>query len=471
MKRVLIIGAGSAGKMVASEILNKRDISLKFSVAGFLDDNNELTSCMGLPVFGPLSCAKDTIKSQGIDEVIIAIPSAGKDVIQKIFLELSGTEAAVKIVPGIFEIIEGKVSYSQIRSIQPSDLLGREEVGFDLDRISPFYEGKTVLVTGAGGSIGREIFMHLFKLPVKKVIAFGHGENSIHSLIVDISQDSRFDYCIGDVRDIEKLIYEFGRYRPAIIFHAAAHKHLPLMEDYPDEAVKTNIIGTYYTSLASIQAAVRDFIFVSTDKAVNPTSVMGATKRAAEKIVLSLNKMQNVTNFRLTRFGNVLGSRGSVIPVFARQIEKGEKITVTHPDITRYFMSISEAARLVIKAATEPQGKIFVMDMGRPIRILDLAKSLLSVYGYSESNFHIEFSGLRRGEKMHEELSYSREKLKPSAFEKLFLSQEDFTPLSREEIIAMVTELAEAAEKNNRAFIYSKLGKFVQEFKYNEQEV
>jgi FlaA1/EpsC-like NDP-sugar epimerase len=243
------------------------------------------------------------------------------------------------------------------------------------------------------------------------------------------------------------------------------------MENYPDEAVKTNIIGTYYTSLASIQAGVRDFIFVSTDKAVNPTSVMGATKRAAEKIVLSLNKMQNVTNFRLTRFGNVLGSRGSVLPVFARQIEKGEKITVTHPDITRYFMSISEAARLVIKAATEPQGKIFVMDMGRPIRILDLAKSLLSIYGYSESNFHIEFSGLRKGEKMHEELSYSREKLKPSAYEKLFLSQEDFTPLSREEIIAMVTELAEAAEKNNRAGIYSKLGKFVHEFKYDEQEV
>ncbi len=464
MKRVLIIGAGSAGQMVASEIRNKKDISLKYTVVGFLDDNKELVSCLGLPVFGPLSGAREAIVSNGIDEVIIAIPSAGKDVIQKIVSDLSGAEALIKIVPGIYEIIEGSVNYGQIRAIQPSDLLGREEVGYDFDKIFPFYNGKTVLVTGAGGSIGRELFLQLFKLPIKKAVAFGHGENSIHSLIVDIGHDKRFDYCIGDVRDIEKLIFEFGRYRPDIVFHAAAHKHLPLMEDYPDEAVKTNIVGTYYTALASIQAGVHDFIFVSTDKAVNPTSVMGATKRAAEKIILSLNRMQSVTNFRLTRFGNVLGSRGSVIPVFTRQIEKGERLTVTHPDMTRYFMSVSEAARLMLKAATEPLGKIFVMDMGRPIRILDLAKSLLSIYGYNEKNFPIDFSGLRKGEKMHEELSYSHEQLKPSAYEKLFLSREDFIPLCREDIISMVTELADAAEKNDRNSIYSKLGKFVSEF-------
>ena len=465
MKRVLIIGAGSAGRMVASEIKNKKDIAGKFTIAGFLDDSREISSCMGYPVFGRLSDARDKIKSEGIDEVIIAIPSAGKDVIQKILKDLSGTDAEVRIVPGIFEIIEGKVNYSQIRAIQPSDLLGREEVGFDLEKISPFYNGKTVLVTGAGGSIGREIFLQLFKLPIKKAVAFGHGENSIHSLIVDLKNDSRFDYCIGDVRDLEKLIHEFGRFKPDIIFHAAAHKHLPLMEDYPDEAVKTNIIGTYYTALAAIQSGVRDFIFVSTDKAVNPSSVMGATKRAAEKIVLSLNKLQSVTKFRLTRFGNVLGSRGSVIPVFTRQIERGESITVTHPEMTRYFMSIPEAARLVIKAATVPSGKIFVMDMGRPIRILDLAKSLLSMYGYDESNFPIEYTGLRKGEKMYEELSYSLEKLKPSAYEKLFLSQEDFVPLTREQIIEMITELAGEAEKFDRDGICSKLEKFVGEFK------
>jgi FlaA1/EpsC-like NDP-sugar epimerase len=242
------------------------------------------------------------------------------------------------------------------------------------------------------------------------------------------------------------------------------------MEDYPEEAIKTNIIGTYYTALAAIQAGVRNFIFVSTDKAVNPTSVMGASKRAAEKIVLSLNKIQNVTNFRITRFGNVLGSRGSVIPVFIRQIEKGQSLTVTHPEMTRYFMSISEAARLVIKAATELRGRIFVMDMGRPIRIIDLAKSLLSIYGYSGSDLPIDFSGLRKGEKMHEELSYSMETLKPSSYERLFLSYEDFTPLCREDIIAMVSELSRAAEKNNREEIYAGLGKFVKEFKPGSPE-
>jgi FlaA1/EpsC-like NDP-sugar epimerase len=464
MKRVLIIGAGSAGQMVASEILNKKDISRKYTIAGFLDDRGDNSPVMGLPILGKIYDAPSVIMNNAIDEVIIAIPSAGKEVIQRILAVLSLTQTPVRIVPGIFEIIEGKVQYSQIRDIQPSDLLGREEVGLDLDRISPFYKGKTVLVTGAGGSIGREIFLHLLKLPIKRAVAFGHGENSIHSLIVSQSNDDRFEYCIGDIKDIQKLLHEFSRFKPDIVFHAAAHKHLPLMEEYPDEAVKTNIIGTYYTALASIQSGVRDFVFVSTDKAVNPSSVMGATKRVAEKIVLSFNEMQDVTRFCITRFGNVLGSRGSVIPVFTEQIEKGGPITITHPEITRYFMSIPEAARLVIKAATVPDGKIFVMDMGRPIRILDLAKNLLKIYGYSEQDIPIIFTGLRKGEKMHEELTYSRDALKISGYDRLFISGEDFKFLRRDDIKSMITELSESAENFNASSILPALRKYIPEY-------
>ncbi len=464
MKKVLIIGAGSAGRMVASEIINKSEISRKYSIAGFLDDGDFKEDVMGLPVLGRIYDAPSIIMNKAIDEVIIAIPSAGKEVIQRILSVLSLTQTPARIVPGISEIIEGDVQYSQIRDIQPSDLLGREEVGLDLEKISHFYDGKTILVTGAGGSIGREIFLQLFRLPIKRAVAFGHGENSIHSLIVSTGKDRRFSYCIGDVKDINKLLHEFSRFKPDIVFHAAAHKHLPLMEDYPDEAVKTNVIGTYYTALASIQSGVKDFVFVSTDKAVNPSSVMGATKRAAEKIILSFNELQDVTRFRLTRFGNVLGSRGSVIPVFTKQIENGGPITVTHPEMTRYFMSIAEAARLVIKAATVPLGKIFVMDMGRPIRIFDLAKNLLKMYGLDEDKIPIVFTGLRKGEKMHEELTYSGRDLIPSDYEKLFISGEDFKVMCRDDIKEMVSNLSDSAEKYSEGEILSILCKYIPEY-------
>ncbi len=468
MKNILIIGAGSAGQMTASEIIKKKDIAAKYRIAGFLDDRDGLSECMGKPVLGKIADAQEIIAKHSIDEVIIAIPSAGKDVIQRIVSVLSKTQAVVKIVPGIYEIIEGNVLYNQIRRIQPSDLLGREEVGFDLEKISPFYNNKTVLVTGAGGTIGRDIFLHLLGLPIKKAIAFGHGENSIHSLIVKVGSDPRFQYCIGDIRDLEKIRYELKRFKPDVLFHAAAHKHLPLMEDYPDEAVKTNVFGTYYTALAAIQAGVKEFVLVSTDKAVKPTSIMGATKRAAEKVILSLNHLQKVTHFRLTRFGNVLGSSGSAIPVFANQIENGGPLTVTHPEITRYFMSIGEAARLVIKAATVEGGKIFVMDMGRPIRILDLAKNLIKLYGYTEDEIKIIFTGLRKGEKMHEELSYSHESLKPSVYEKLFISDEDFVPLNEEELRTMISEFAEAADGYNEDEIKKVIKKYVPEYQGKE---
>ncbi|HPO49566.1 MAG TPA: nucleoside-diphosphate sugar epimerase/dehydratase, partial [Spirochaetota bacterium] len=399
-----------------------------------------------------------------INEAIIAIPSATKELINKILVALENTKVTIKIVPGFYEIIEGKVLYNQVRDIEPSDLLGREEVGFDLDKISTFYRDKVVFVTGAGGSIGSQIFFELFELPVKKVIAFGRGENSIHNLITKMGKDDRFSYVIGDVRDKKKLDRELERFSPDVVFHVAAHKHVPLMEEYPDEAVKNNIFGTYNLAESSIKNGVKKFIFVSTDKAVNPTSVMGATKRISEKIILSLNKRQDRTKFQLTRFGNVLGSRGSVIPIFKEQIEKGGPITITHKDMTRYFMSIREAARLVIKSASLETGKIFVLDMGSPVKIVELAKNLIKLYGYAEDEIPIVFSGIRPGEKLYEEILTKNEKLKKSLFEKLFISEENDLFFNEEEIGFILKEFSDVLETFDKEKIKLSLKKYVEEY-------
>ncbi len=367
-------------------------------------------------------------------------------------------------MPGLIEIIEGDVSISQIREIEPSDLLGREEIGFDVDRISPHYEGRTVLVTGAGGSIGSEIILQLLELPVKTAVAFGHGENSIHSLMNRVRDRDRFQYVIGDIRDREKLARELGRFRPDMLFHAAAHKHVPLMEDYPDEAVKNNVLGTYRCAAAAVEAGVRQFILVSSDKAVNPSSVMGATKRIAERIVLSLNALQETTRFSLTRFGNVLGSRGSVLPIFREQITGGGPVTVTHPEVTRYFMSIREAARLVVKSATLKAGTIFVLDMGKPVRIMDLAREMIRFCGYTEEEIPIVVTGMRPGEKLHEEVLSQSESLAATAYEKLFISEENGKLPGRAELDEMVREFEEAAGRCDAAGIRSLIKRYVPEF-------
>ena len=340
--------------------------------------------------------------------------------------------------------------------------MGREEVGFDIDKISHYYKDKTIFVTGAGGSIGSQIFKELFELPVKNIVAFGHGENSIHNLIVKMGNDKRFRYVIGDIKDKDKIEYEIGRFKPDIIFHVA-HKHVPLMEDYPDEAVKNNILGTYNVAKASLINSVCKFVFVSTDKAVNPSSVMGATKRISEKIILSLNRDQDKTKFQLTRFGNVLGSRGSVIPIFKEQIEKGGPITVTHKDMTRFFMSLREAARLVIKSATIDTGKIFVLDMGKAVNIVELAKNLIKLYGYNEDEIPIIYTGIRAGEKLNEEIFSNKELLKESHFEKLFVSSEESLFYTNDEIEDMVRNFKNIVEKHNNFDIVALLKKYTKD--------
>ncbi len=464
MKRLLIIGAGEAGEMVAKEILDNPLISGKYRLEGFLDDDQSKKKLLGHPVLGRIGDAPSVIEERGIAEVIIAIPSGSKEIINRVVNSLAGAQVNIKIVPGMYEIIEGRASFSQVRSIEPADLLGREEVGFDLESISDYYRDRSVFVTGAGGSIGSEIFTQILALPVREAVAFGHGENSIHGLITRLGPDPRFRYVIGDVRDPAKVHREMERFRPDIVFHAAAHKHLPLMEDYPDEAVKNNILGTFACALAAMESGVGRFIFVSTDKAVNPTSVMGATKRVAERIVLSLKAAQSKTSFSLTRFGNVLGSRGSVVPIFRAQIERGGPVTVTHPEMTRFFMSIREAARLVVKSASIPEGTVFVLEMGKPVRIADLAREMIRLHGFTEEEIPIIYIGLRPGEKMYEEVLSDREDLNKTRYDKLLVSTREERPLGSRDLSEMVSEVADAAERCDGERIRALLKKYVPEY-------
>lgn len=428
-KNTLIIGAGQAGAMVAEEIQTRTSIKTHYKVIGFLDDNAGIKEAYGYPVFGPVSSIGEVIRLREINLVIIAVPSATSAQINHIFDEIAGLSVTVKIVPGLEEIIKGDVHWRQIRKIKPVDLLGREEVGFDPAELSPSFNNAVVLVTGGGGSIGSEICRQLLNLPVKKVIALGHGENSIFKIKSELMGFSNFSCQISDIQDRNKLSKVITEENVTHVFHAAAHKHVPLMEDFPDEAVKNNIIGTSIVAELSLQFGVRKFVYISTDKAVNPSSVMGASKRIGERLVLGMNG--EATKFIVTRFGNVLGSRGSVLPLFINQIEKGGPLTVTHRDMERYFMSIREAARLVIKAVTLDSGKLFILDMGSPRKIYDIAEKLIKLYGFTTDEIPIQITGLRPGEKMTEELLTFGENLKSTKFSKLSVSDQDDHALTR----------------------------------------
>lgn len=455
MKTVIVIGAGSAGQMIVHELLHNTKKKNKYSIVGYLDDNNALIGQLfeGIPVLGKISDVADFVQKYNADTIYVAIPSASSVQIMRILESLYTVKAKIKIVPGMIEIIEGCATSSQLRPIKPGDLLGREEVTFDIEKLLPYYKDKTVFITGAGGSIGSELLQQILCLPVRKIVAFGHGENSIHTLIQTVGGEPRFEYIIGDIRDSDKLMCEVQRVKPDIIFHAAAHKHVPLMEEYPDEAVKNNIIGTYNCCLAAIEGNVKKFVLISTDKAVKPSSVMGASKRIAEQIVLSMNSKKSKTHFILTRFGNVLGSRGSVVPVFQRQIQAGGPVTVTHPEMTRFFMSIREAARLVIKAASLKNGNIFILDMGQPVKIIDLARSMILLSGHTIDEIPIKISGIRPGEKLTEEILTDTEKLCKTDFEKLFISEEKNVFYEADELKLLIDDFLTVAQTYDKAAI------------------
>ncbi|HGH7179066.1 TPA: polysaccharide biosynthesis protein [Bacillus luti] len=408
-KRTLIIGAGSAGTMVVRQLQHNKEADL-YPIA-FVDDdrNKQKLEIYNVPVVGTTEHIQKLVEDNDIEHIIIAIPSLNRKQINEIFEKCTKTKAKTQIVPMLEDLLDGKVSVNEVRDVRVEDLLGREPVQLDDACIGEKIAGKTILVTGAGGSIGSEICRQVMKYKPAKIVLLGHGENSIYN----IEMEMRVTYGdlvaitteIADVQDRHKIFEIMKKHQPYIVYHAAAHKHVPLMERNPEEAVKNNIFGTKNVAEAADTFKVNTFVMVSTDKAVNPTNVMGATKRFAEMLVQHMAAVSTGTRFVAVRFGNVLGSRGSVIPLFKKQIQKGGPITVTHPDMIRYFMTIPEASRLVIQAGTLARGgELFVLDMGDPVKIVDLAKNLITLSGYSIEEIGIEFTGLRPGEKMYEEL-------------------------------------------------------------------
>ncbi|WP_066186660.1 polysaccharide biosynthesis protein [Gracilibacillus timonensis] len=412
--RTLIVGAGSAGTMVARQLLKQNEGHL-LAVA-FIDDDPKKhhLDILGLPVVGGVSQIATVVKKWEIEHIIISIPSLTRKELTIIFQECAKTTAKTQILPFLEDLITGKVSVNQFRDVQVEDLLGRDPVEMDMESISEYITGKVVMVTGAGGSIGSEITRQVSRFTPSQLILLGHGENSIYSIEMELKEiypNRSIEVMteIADVQDAKKMLRVMEKYKPDVVYHAAAHKHVPLMERNPEEAIKNNMIGTRNAAQAADQAHVGIFVMVSTDKAVHPTSVMGASKRLAEMIVQDMNKRSD-TKFVTVRFGNVLGSRGSVIPLFKKQIKNGGPVTVTHPEMVRYFMTIPEASRLVMQAgALANGGEVFVLDMGEPVKIIDLARNLIKLSGYAVDDIGISYTGIRPGEKLYEELLQENE--------------------------------------------------------------
>ncbi|HLR09061.1 MAG TPA: nucleoside-diphosphate sugar epimerase/dehydratase [Bacillota bacterium] len=428
--RTLIVGAGSAGTMIARQLQNNNHGDDELLPVAFVDDDvaKLQMEIYGVPVLGQIKDIPTLVENHHIERVVIAIPSLRNGQLNNIVSKCNETKAKVQMIPKIEDLMTGKVSVKHLKNVEVEDLLGREPVKLDIDGISEYITGQTILVTGAGGSIGSELCRQLMNFKPSRIVLFGHGEYSIYTIDMELREtygqsDVEIIPVIGDVQDRKQMFAIVETYRPKIIYHAAAHKHVPLMETNPHEAVKNNVIGTKNVAEAAEAHNVHTFVLVSTDKAVNPTNVMGATKRLAEMVIQDLNT-KSKTTFTAVRFGNVLGSRGSVIPLFKKQIERGGPVTVTHPDMTRYFMTIPEATRLVIQAGTLAKGgEIFVLDMGEPVKIVDLAKNLIKLSGYSEDEIPIEFTGIRPGEKMYEELLSDGEVFPDEVYEKIYVGR------------------------------------------------
>ncbi|QOY34901.1 polysaccharide biosynthesis protein [Anaerobacillus isosaccharinicus] len=427
-KRTLIIGAGSAGTMVARQLLKSNEG--KLLPVAFIDDEfkKHHLDILGIPVVGGIGYIETAVEKLNIDYIIIAIPSLSKKRLNIIFEACSKTKTKTQILPMLEDLVTGKVSVTQFRDVQVEDLLGRETVQLNIDKILGFLTNKVVLVTGAGGSIGSEICRQVSTFSPYKIILLGHGENSIYSIELELKEkyghtDIEFITEIADIQDANRMTAVMKKHRPTVVYHAAAHKHVPLMERNPEEAVKNNLIGTKNVAMAASLAGVETFVMISSDKAVNPTSVMGATKRLSEMLIQNLDKTSN-TKFVAVRFGNVLGSRGSVIPLFKKQIEKGGPVTITHPEMVRYFMTIPEASRLVIQAGSLAKGgEIFVLDMGEPVKIVDLARKLIVLSGHSLEDIEIEFTGMRPGEKLYEELLKAEEVQEQQIYPKIYIGK------------------------------------------------
>lgn len=426
-KNTLIVGAGEGGRILYNSFLGSKTAQ-DIHVVGFVDDdpNKRNTYLSGKKVLGVLKDIPELIEKYDIQMVTIAIPSLSRKKLRRIFELVESARVKVNTMPSIEELASGKISVSKLKTIDVVDLLGRDEVKLDIESIKDQITDKVILVTGAGGSIGSEICRQIIQFNPAKLLLLGHGENSIY--LIDRELRTHHQNCpteivpiIADIQDREKIIEIMEQYHPDIVYHAAAHKHVPLMEYNPKEAVKNNIFGTKNVAEAAKAAKVKNFVMVSTDKANNPPNVMGSTKRIAEMIVTGLNE-EGCTKFSAVRFGNVLGSRGSVIPVFREQIAQGGPITVTDFRMTRYFMTIPEASRLVIQSgALAKGGEIFILDMSEPVKIVDLAKNMIRLSGYREDEIEIIETGIRPGEKLYEELLLDKERNDEAVYEKIFV--------------------------------------------------
>jgi FlaA1/EpsC-like NDP-sugar epimerase len=422
--KTLIVGAGDAGELVARDLLRRSDSS--YRPVGFVDDDPRKGHLRihGLPVLGKTAEIPDIVARLNIDSILIAIPAALGKEIRDIVTICEQTDAQLRILPGVTESLHGNFAPS-IRQVEIEDLLRRPPVRVDLEEIASYISGQRVLVTGAGGSIGSELCRQIASINPKELILLGQGENSVFEIQQELIRD--FGCCplglVGSVQDRKLLTEIFVKHQPTVVFHAAAHKHVPLMEQNPCEAIKNNVQGTRNVAEIASDYGVARFIYVSTDKAVNPVSVMGASKRAGEMVIQAMAR-RSLTKFVAVRFGNVLGSRGSVVPIMKRQIERGGPVTVTHEDMTRYFMTIPEAVQLIIQAgAMGNSGEIFILDMGEPVKIVDLARDLIKLSGFvPDHDIKIVFSGIRPGEKIFEELLTTDERNRTTTHEKIFVA-------------------------------------------------
>ncbi|MFF2156247.1 polysaccharide biosynthesis protein [Paenibacillus chitinolyticus] len=426
-QRTLVVGAGSCGVMFVKELAHNDSFMMK--PVAFVDDDpyKQKLQLHGIPVMGNRLDIPRIVEEQRIDDIIIALPSVSKTQISDIINICKTTKARLKIIPHIQEYIQGKMAANQMRDVQVEDLLGRDPIQTDLQNIADYVQNKIVLVTGAGGSIGSELCRQVAPFKPARLLLLGHGENSIYGIEMEMRRlfpNLPIETVIADVQDRTRIADVFREFGPQVVFHAAAHKHVPLMERNPSEAIKNNVFGSKNVAECADEFGAERFVLISTDKAVNPTSIMGTTKRIAEMFIQSLDK-HSKTKFVAVRFGNVLGSRGSVIPRFKDQIARGGPVTVTHPEMVRYFMTIPEAVQLVIQAgAFAKGGEVFILDMGKPVKIVDLATDLIRLSGYEPNvDIDIEFSGIRAGEKLYEELLTSEEGMTSTMHDRIFIGK------------------------------------------------
>ena len=445
---VMVIGAGEAGNIIIKEILNSHYSTMNLKC--IIDDSQEKWGryIQGIKVVGGRDRILEAAAEYDIDEIIIAIPSLSRQKLAGLLDICKETKCRLQVLPAIYQLVNGEVSVSKLRNVEVEDLLGREPVRVDMDSILGYVQGKTVLITGGGGSIGSELCRQIAAHHPGQLIIVDIYENNANDIQQELKKthpEMKLTVLIASVRNAERLNWIFKNYRPDIVYHAAAHKHVPLMEDSPCEAVKNNVFGTFNTAMAAALYHTQRFVMISTDKAVNPTNIMGASKRICEMIVQAFNSEYPDTNFVAVRFGNVLGSNGSVIPLFKKQIAAGGPVTVTDPNIIRYFMTIPEAVSLVLQAGAYAKGgEIFVLDMGKPVRILDLAENLIKLSGYKVGeDIKIEFTGLRPGEKLYEEMLMDEEGLRDTANSQIHIGKP--LDIDRDRFFSQLIELKKAA--------------------------